>query len=87
MLYTETQHYKLTIGSSHHGAAEVNPTRNHKVSGLILASLTENCGLGRRRGSDMTLLCLWCRPAAVALIRPLNAVGAALKGQRTEKKN
>ena len=28
-------------------------------------------GVGRRRGSDPTLLWLWCRPAATALIRPL----------------
>ena len=49
-----------------------------------------NCGVGRRRGSDLALLWLWCRPAAVALIRPLvweppYAVGAALK--RTKKTN
>jgi len=28
-----------------------------------------SCGVGRRRGLDPTLLWLWCRPAAVALIR------------------
>ena len=28
-------------------------------------------GVGRRRGSDPVLLWLWCRPAAVAPIRPL----------------
>ena len=42
------------------------------------------CGVGHRRGSDPTLLWLWCRPAAAALIRPLAweplyATGAALK--------
>ena len=26
---------KVKLGSSHHGAAETNPTRNHEVVGLI----------------------------------------------------
>ena len=30
-----------------------------------------SCGVGRRHGSDLPLLWLWCRPAATALIRPL----------------
>ena len=43
-----------------------------------------SCGVGRGQGSDLALLWLWCRPAAVALIRLLAweapyAVGAALK--------
>ena len=29
------------------------------------------CGVGRRHISDLALLWLWCRPAAVAPIRPL----------------
>ena len=46
-------------------------------------------GVGRRCGSDPMLLWLWCRPAAVALIRslaqePLYAVGVTLK--QTNKK-
>ena len=50
-----------------------------------------SCGGGRRRGSDPVLLWLWRRPAATAPIRPLvwelpYAVGAALKGQKTQKK-
>jgi len=50
-----------------------------------------NCGVGQRYGSDLALLWLWCRPAAVTLIRPLAweppyAVGAALKRQKTKKK-
>ena len=50
-----------------------------------------NCGVGHRHGSDPTLLWLWCRQAATALIRPLAweppyAVGVALKGQKTKKK-
>ena len=41
-------------------------------------------GVGRRRGSDLVLLWLWRRPAAVALIGPLDweppyATGVALK--------
>ena len=47
-------------------------------SGLV------TCGGGHRHGSDATLLWLWCRPRAVALIQPLAwelpyALGAALK--------
>ena len=46
-----------------------------------------SCRVGRRRGSDYALLWLWCRPAAVAPIRPLAweppyATGAALKNQK-----
>jgi len=26
---------EIVLGSSHHGAAEMNPTRNHEVAGLI----------------------------------------------------
>ena len=50
-----------------------------------------SCGVGRRRGSDPVLLWLWCRPAAIALIRPLTwepqyATGAALKRQKDKNK-
>ena len=43
-----------------------------------------SCGVGRRHGLDLMLLCLWPRPAALAPIGPLAweppyAVGAALK--------
>ena len=43
-----------------------------------------SCGVGCRCGSNLALLWLWYRPAAVALIRPLAwetpyAAGAALK--------
>ena len=30
-----------------------------------------SCGVGRRHGSDLTLLWLWYRPAATAPIQPL----------------
>ena len=45
------------------------------------------CGVGHQHGSDPTLLWLWCRPGAIALIglldwEPPSAVGTALKRQR-----
>ena len=50
------------------------------------------CGVGHRRGSDLVLLGLWCRLAAVALIRLLAwespyASGAALKSKKRKKKS
>ena len=50
------------------------------------------CGVGCRCGSDLTLLWLWYRPAAVALIGPLAwepayASGAALKIKKKKKKS
>ena len=46
-----------------------------------------SCGVGPRRGSDLVLLWLWHRLAAVDLIRPLAleppcAVGVGLKRQK-----
>ena len=46
------------------------------------------CGVGHRCGSDVVWL--WCRPTAVASIRPLTweppyATGTALKGQKTNQ--
>ena len=43
-----------------------------------------SCGIGRRWGSDVTLLWLWGRPSAIAPIGPLAwdppyALGAALR--------
>ena len=54
-----------------------------------------SCGLGRRHSSDPTLLWLWHRPAAAALIQPLawelpyttDAADAALKSQKQKKKD
>ena len=48
--------------------------------------------MGRRRGSDPTLLWLWHRPVATALIRPLAweppyAEDVALKDRRQKIKN
>ena len=50
-----------------------------------------SCGVGHRHTSDLALLWLWCRLAAIALIGPLAweapyTTGAALKGQMTKKK-
>ena len=77
-----------------------NPTRNREVSGSIpgLAPVGEgsgvsvSCGVGRRRGLDPVLLWLWCRPAAIAPIRPLAweppyAMGAAQEMIKRQKKN
>ena len=84
--------------SSHRGAAEMNPTRNHQVAGSIPGLFSGlrtqcchvSCGVGRSHGSDLAWRWLWCRLAAIAPIRcrawePPYAVGAALKGQRTNK--
>ena len=48
-------------------------------------------GVGHRHGSDPALLWLWCRPAAIALIRPLTwelpyATGAALENTKNKIK-
>ena len=50
-----------------------------------------SCGVGHRHGSDPTFLCLWCRLAAAAPIRPLAwelpyAAGAALKKREKGRK-
>ena len=53
-----------------------NPTRNHEVAGSVpglaqwvkRSGIAVTCGVGCRRGSDPTLLWLWCRPAATAPI-------------------
>ena len=50
-----------------------------------------SCGVGRRLGSNLALLWLWCRLAAIALIRPLaweppHVVAEALKRTKRQKK-
>ena len=37
------------------------------VKGSVVAA---SCSVGCSHGSDLTLLCLWCRLAAAALIHP-----------------
>ena len=70
----------------------MNPTRNYQGAGLIpglapWVKVAVNCGVGRRCGSDLVLLWLWHRLAAVAPIRPLAweppyAACAALESQK-----
>ena len=60
------------------------------LSGLN-SGVAMRCGVGHRCGSDLALLWLWCRLAAVALIQPLAweplyAVGVALKRWEKKKK-
>ena len=50
-----------------------------------------SCGIGCRHGLDLALLCLWCRPAAIAPIPPLAweppyAMGVALKKKTKRQK-
>ena len=44
-----------------------------------------SCGVGGRRGSDPALPWLWCRPAAVALIRPPNLGTSICRGCSPKK--
>ena len=76
-----------------------NPTSIHEDMGLI-PNLTQwvkdpvvavSCGVGHTFSSDPTLLWLWHRPAATALIKPLAweppySVGAALEKAKRPKK-
>ena len=56
------------------------------------SSVAVSCGVGDKHHSDLVLLCLWGRPGATALIRPLAweppyAVRAAQEnGKKTKKK-
>ena len=49
-----------------------NPIGNLEVAAPTpgLAQWVMSYGAGRRRSSDPTLLWLWCKPVAIALIRP-----------------
>ena len=53
--------------------------------------VTVSYGVGHRRGSDLVLLWLWCRPVATAPIQPLAweppyAAGVALQRPKEKKK-
>ena len=71
------------LGSSRRGTAEMNPSRNYEVVGLIP-------GLAQW-AKDLVLLWPWCRLAAVAPIGPLAweppyAVGVGPKKTKDKKK-
>ena len=73
----------IISGSSHCDSAVVNPVSIHEDMGLRIWCCV-SCGVGHRRGSDLTLLWLWFILAATALIQLLAwelpyVVGAALK--------
>ena len=61
------------------------------LSGLQGFGIAMRCGIVPQRGSDPTLLWLWCRIAAAALIQPLGwelpyALGVTLKRKEKKKK-
>ena len=83
--------------SSSRGTAETNSTRNHEdassIPGLAqwVKGVAVSCGVGPRRSSDLALLRLRQRLAAVAPIQPLAweppyAVGVALKSEKEKRK-
>ena len=63
---------KTIIWSSHCGAAETNLTSIHEDTGsiprLIQWVVAMSCGVGLRRGLDLVLLWLSCRPEAAGPI-------------------
>ena len=72
---TELHRNHATLGSSHCGLAEMNPS-THEDTGLIPglaqwlkgSSIAVRCDAGPRRGLDLALLWLWYRPAAKLLL-------------------
>ena len=69
----------------------MNPATVHEDVGSIPDLVAASCGVGHRRGSDSTLLWLWCRLAPGALLRPLArelpyAAGSAFLKKKKKKK-
>ena len=57
---------------------------------LVRSGRNSSVSIGRRCGSDLAWLWLWCGPVTIALIRPLDweppyAAGASLKSKQTNK--
>ena len=81
----------MELGSSCCGSVVMNLISIHdagSIPGLLQwvkgSGVAVSCGVGCRHTSDLALLWLWFRPAAVALIQPLAwevpcSVGTALK--------
>ena len=75
---------------------EINRASIHEDAGLVPGlsvvwghGVAMSCGRGHRHGSDPTLLWLWCRPAAAAVIPALawelpNAANATLKSKKNK---
>ena len=79
----------------------MNPTKNRAVAGSVPglahwvkgSGIAVRCGVGCRHGLDPTLLWLWRRPVATALIGPPN-LGTSMcrkcsprKGKKTKQTN
>ena len=91
----ETILKKTFFWSSHYGSAVTNKISIHEDTGSIPGldlwvedlAFSVCCGIGYRCGLDLALLWLWCRSAAITLIRPLAwelpyASGVALKKRK-----
>ena len=79
--------YRIRLGTMRLWVRSLGLAQWVKGSGVAMS-----CGVDHRRGSDLALLWLWCRPAASALIRPLAweppyAESAALEKTKRLKKN
>ena len=66
------------------------PVRSPALLSGLRIQCAVSCGLGYRCGSDLALLWLWCRLAAVAPIRPLAwelpyAASASLKNKTNKQ--
>ena len=71
------------------------PTSIHKDVGFIPglaqwvkgSGVAESCGVGRRSGSGLMLLWLWCKPVAAAPISLLAQELPRATGEAIKKKN